>query len=108
MIVLSCRKDETNPNACNSENPLKMKWMTEWVGDLQHCVCTISIFQAEYNGENVFRPLMNDPLCQGIIENIPVYNCQGEQILTLNNFEDWSAFNTEGTNLRIIYSCPKN
>lgn len=108
VIISGCQRKESNSPDCNLDNPLEMQWMADWVGELQHCVCTISIFQAEYNGETVFWPLMNDPLCQSVIENIPVYNCLGNEILTLNNYDDWSAFNTEATKLKIIYACPKN
>ena len=108
MIISGCRREEINSTECNPENPLKMQWMTDWVRDLQHCVCTISIFQAEYHNETVFWPLMTDPLCQSVIENVPVYNCLGDEILTLNNYEDWLEFNTEVTNRKIIYACSKN
>ena len=108
IVISGCRRDETNSNTCNPENPLEMQWISDWVSELQHCVCTISIFQAEYKGETVFWPLMNDPLCKSVIENIPVYNCLGDEILTLNNYEDWFAFNTETSDLKIIYVCSKN
>ena len=108
IFVSGCRKGEINSDRCNPENPLEMQWMADWVGELHHCTCIISIFQAEFNGETVFWALMNDPLCQSVITDIEVYNCFGEQILTLNNYEDWTVFNSEVTDLKIIYACPKN
>ena len=108
FLILSACKDETVSSNCNSENPLKMEWLANWVGELQQCPCTISIFQAEYKGQTVFWSLMNDPLCQSIIENITIYNCSGEEILILNNYEELSAFNKQVTELRIIYVCSKN
>lgn len=108
LLVFSACKEEKDSAVCNSDNPLEMQWMADWVGELQHCVCTISIFQADFNGQTVFWTLMNDPLCQSVINNISVYNCIGEEILVLDNYEDLSAFNEQATALKIIYVCPKN
>ena len=105
LVTFGCHTEETNPTGCNTENPLNMQWMADWVNELQNCVCTISIFQADFNGETVFWPLMTDPLCQSVIDNVPVYNCLGDTILTLNNYEDWSAFNATISNRKIIYVC---
>ena len=84
-----------------------MAWLADWVFDLQNCVCTVSVFQAEYEGETVFWQLMNDPLCQGVIKNIPVFNCLGEEILVLEDFESWSNFSSNVSEIRVIYSCKK-
>jgi hypothetical protein len=85
-----------------------MGWIKEWVAELQFCACTISVFQAEYYGEPVFWQLMNDPLCQSVIENITVFNCSGEEIRVLNTYQDWVDFNENVTNRKIIYVCQKN
>ena len=81
--------------------------MADWVSELKNCTCKISIFQAEYNGETVFWQLMNDPLCQGVIANIPVFNCLGEKILVLEDFESWTNFTSKVSEIKIIYSCTK-
>lgn len=107
FIMNSCNKGNDLSENCNPDNPLQMKWMAEWVGEMQNCACTISIFQAEYNGEPVFWPLIIDPLCQTVIENVPVYNCTGEEILTLNNNTDWQEFSSKITKRKIIYICPR-
>ena len=91
---------------CNPENPFEMPWMQEWISELQHCVCTISIFQAEFNDETVFWQLMNDPLCQSVISNVPVVNCLGNEIMVLEDYQDWVDFNEGITDRKIIYVCP--
>jgi hypothetical protein len=107
ILVFGCTDEENNPTGCNPENPFEMPWMQEWIAELQNCACTISIFQAEYNGEPVFWQLMNDPLCQGIIANVAVVNCLGEEIFVLNNYGDWVEFNKLVSDRRIIYACPR-
>ncbi len=108
LIASGCQKKETVSTRCNPENPLEMQWMADWVNELQHCTCTVSIFQAEFNGKTIFWPLMNDPLCQSVIKDVPVYDCLGEEILVLNSYEDWLAFNEQVANRKIIYACSKN
>jgi hypothetical protein len=107
IIFFGCNEESALTNKCNPENPLQMSWMAEWVGELQNCACTISIFQAEYDGEPVFWPLITDPLCQTVIENVPVYNCNGDEILTLNNNADWQDFSEKLTGRKIIYVCSR-
>ena len=102
-----CAYEEVDTSRCNPENPLEMEWMAVWIGELQHCICIISIFQAEYSGEPVFWQLTNDPLCQSIIDKVSVFNCLGEEILVLKNYQDWIDFNEQVTCQKIIYSCPK-
>lgn len=107
FFLIGCDDKQQSLTDCNPENPLEMNWMAEWVGELQNCACTISVFQAKYDGEPVFWPLITDPLCQTIIENIPVFNCLGEEILTLNNNNDWQEFSTKITGRKIIYVCSR-
>jgi len=106
LTLISCSSDESD-EACNAENPFEMPWMHEWIAELQNCACTISIFQADYKGEPVFWQLMNDPLCQSVITNVAVVNCLGEEILVLNNYDDWVEFNKLVSDRRIIYACPR-
>jgi len=105
IILFSCNEEPELTEKCNPENPLQMKWMAEWVGELQNCACKISVFQAEYDGEPAFWPLITDPLCQTIIENVPVFNCFGEEIFTLNNNNDWQEFSAKISGRKIIYVC---
>ena len=104
----TCNRQDTDPYRCNPENPFEMKWMQDWIEELQQCICIISVFQAEYMGETVFWQLMTDPLCQSVINNVPVVNCMGEEILILENYQDWMDFNENVTERKIIYSCPNN
>lgn len=106
LFLFSCKTEESE-GLCNPDNPFEMVWMQEWISELQHCACTISIFQAEYKGEPVFWQLMNDPLCQSVITNVAVVNCPGEEILVLNNYDDWVEFNKLVSDRRIIYACPR-
>ena len=99
---MACSKEDRYKDACNPENPFEM----EWIGDLQNCSCTVSIFQAEYEGDPVFWQLMNDPLCQGVIENIEVICCTGCELTVLEDFEALIDFQNKVTNMKIIYSCP--
>ncbi|NQU84905.1 MAG: hypothetical protein HQ541_04020 [Mariniphaga sp.] len=73
--------------------------------DLQNCPCRISVFQADFSGETVFWQLMNDPLCQSVINHVEIYYCKGEAIKVLENYDDWVVFNQNVSNLKIIYSC---
>lgn len=107
IIFFGCKEETELTEKCNPENPLQMKWMADWIGELQQCGCTTSVFQAEYEGEPVYWPLITDPLCQVVIKNVPVYNCTGEEILMLNNNADWQKFSSKTTHRKIIYSCPR-
>lgn len=95
-----------NSDECNAGNPFEMEWFSDWIRDLQQCACTISVFQAKYNGETVFWQLMNDPLCQSVIENIAVFNCSGEEILILGDYQNWVDFSEFVSDRKIIYACP--
>lgn len=106
ICFLGCSKDKTNNKECNPENPFEMKWMTEWIVDLQNCACTISIFQAEHEGETVFWQLMTDPLCQVVITDIAIHNCVGKEILIIANYNDLIDFQKKVSNMKIIYNCP--
>ena len=83
-----------------------MEWISAWISDLNNCACTVSIFQAEYEGEPVFWQLMTDPLCQGLIQDITVYCCTGCELLLLENYEDLVQFQKKVTHMKIIYNCP--
>ncbi len=106
VFLFSCSKEDRYNNECKPENPFEMGWMTEWIADLQNCACTVSIFQAEYEGETVFWQLMTDPLCQGVIQNITVHCCIGCELMVLENYDDLVAFQKKVTNMKIIYQCP--
>ena len=103
---LGCSKEDETSNECNPENPFKMAWFSDWIADLQLCACTVSIFQAEYEGETVFWQLMTDPLCQGVIKDIQVYCCKGCELLILEDYDDLVLFQKEVKNMKIIYNCP--
>ena len=108
-VLFSCKKDkggEDRIRACDVDNVLELKWMQEWVAQLQLCSCTISIFQAQYNDETVFWQMMNDPLCQGVIENISIFNCAGKEILVLDDYQAWTDFNANSSHRQIVHSCP--
>lgn len=107
IVFWSCSDDDSSPD-CNADNPLEMEWMKDIISELQNCSCTISVFQAEYEDEPVFWLLMNDPLCQSVIENVPVFNCRGDEILTLNHYAGWVTFNEKVSKRKIIYACSKN
>jgi hypothetical protein len=83
IYFLACSKEDRYKNICNADNPFEM----EWISELHNCACTVSIFQAEYEGDPVFWQLMNDPLCQGIIENIEVRCCTGCGLTVLDDFD---------------------
>ena len=104
FIIASCVSEKPT-ESCNPDNPFEMEWLQKWIEELQHCVCTISVFQAEYKGEPVFWQLMNDPLCESIITNVSVVNCWGEEILVLISYADWIEFNKHVNKGKIIYSC---
>lgn len=106
IFFFGCSKEDRYGNSCNPENPLEMDWMSEWIGKLQNCACTISIFQAEYEGNPVFWQLMTDPLCSGVIENITVHCCIGCELLVLEDYDDLVEFQNKVTDLKIIYNCP--
>jgi hypothetical protein len=106
VSLFSCKKeDEGRKMACDVDDVLELKWMQDWVGQLQKCSCTISIFQAEYNGQFVFWQLINDPLCQGVIENISVFNCSGNEIFVLDDYQAWTDFNAGSSHRKIVHSC---
>lgn len=106
LLLCACEKQH-KPEGCNADNPLQMKWLADRVLELQNCVCMVSVFQAEYKGKTVFWQLMNDPLCQGVIANVSVFDCFGEEILVLENFDNWVDFTSEVNDMKIIYSCKK-
>jgi len=106
LFILSCSKEDRNEDQCNAKNPFEMEWMSEWIADLQNCSCTISIIQANYDGEPVFWQLMTDPLCQGLIEKITVYSCIGDELLVLEHYNDLMEFQQKVTDFKIIYNCP--
>jgi len=101
-----CSKEDRYKNTCNPENPFEMEWMSEWIAELQYCACTISIFQAEYEGDAVFWQLMTDPLCPGVIENITVHCCIGCELFVLEDYDALLEFQKKVTNMKIIYNCP--
>ena len=107
IIFFGCNEEPELTEKCNPDNPLEMHWMAEWIGELQHCGCTTSVFQGEYDGGTVFWHLITDPLCQTIIENIPVFNCLGDEILLLNNNNDWQEFSSKITERKIIFVCSR-
>lgn len=106
ICFMACSKEDRYKDACKPENPFEMEWFAEWIGELQNCACTVSVFQAEYEGDPVFWQLMNDPLCQGVIENIEVRCCTGCELIVLENFDTLVEFQNKITNMKIIYSCP--
>ncbi len=107
VVFFACSDNDSSPDECNPDNPLRMDWMKEWVADLQLCSCTISIFQAEYNGKPVFWQLMTDPLCHGVFEEITIYCCTGCELLVLKSYDDLLEFQEKTSDLKIIYQCTR-
>ncbi len=105
LLLFNCSQDDQREN-CNSENPFEMKWITEWIAELQNCACTVSIFQAEYEEENVFWQLMTDPLCQGVMGNVSIHNCDGNEFLVLESSDHLAEFQKKVSGMKIIYQCP--
>lgn len=68
-------------NACTAENPLELKWMQDFIAELEcgKYSCRVSIIKTTYEGETVFYKQMTDPICNGVDE-IDLYNCVGEVI----------------------------
>jgi hypothetical protein len=87
--------------------PLNMEWFSEWIADLQQCACTVSIFQAEYEGNTVYWQLMTDPLCQGVIKDVQIYCCTGCELLVLTDNNDLVEFQQKVENMKIVYNCHK-
>lgn len=106
ICFFGCSKEERYRDGCNPENPFKMGWFSEWIGELQNCACQVSVFQAEYEDNAVFWELMTDPLCQGVIQNIQVYCCTGCELTVLETYDDLLEFQKKVTDMKIIYSCP--
>jgi len=106
VLISGCSKEDRYKNSCNAENPFEMGWFQEWISDLQNCACTISVFQAEYEGETVFWQLMTDPLCNGVTENITVRCCIGCELKVLEDLSAIVEFQKKVTNMKIIYQCP--
>lgn len=106
VFILGCSKEDRYKDQCNAENPFEMEWFQEWISDLQNCACTVSIFQAEYEGETVFWEMMTDPICQGVIENITVRCCIGCDLKVIENYDELVDFQKKVINMKIIYQCP--
>lgn len=106
IFLLGCKNDKLSGESCNPGNPFEMQWFSEWIADLQNCACTVSVFQADLEGEPVFWELMTDPLCQGVISEITIYNCEGSEYIVLNSFDELAGFQKKVKNLKIVYQCP--
>lgn len=107
FVSFNCANNEFSNGECNINNPLEMKWLAQKIDETQNCVCTTAFFQAEYMGETVFYQMIYDPLCSTIIDNVPVYNCKGEELMVLKNITDWNDFSDNVSCFKIIYSCKK-
>ena len=106
IFLTGCEKEDETGNVCNPENPFQMEWFSEWIEELQQCACTISIFQAEYDGGTVFWQLMTDPLCQAVVHEIRVYSCTGSELIVLDNYNDLMEFHKQVSDMKIVYNCP--
>ncbi len=106
LFLFGCSKEDRYKNSCNAETPFEMEWFSEWISDLQNCACTVSVFQAEYDGETVFWQMMTDPLCNGVIENITVRCCIGCELTVLEDYDALVEFQQKITSMKIIYQCP--
>jgi hypothetical protein len=107
FTLLACGDNSEDPGTCNADNPLSMDWLQDWVEDMQYCSCTISIFQAKYESETVFWQLMTDPLCQTVFSEITVFNCTGEEFITIKSYDELFEFQKKVSGMKIIYQCKR-
>jgi hypothetical protein len=104
IIIFSCEKKDI---ICNCNNPLEdIAWLKELKASFTNCTCQISIFQASYDKQTVFYSLMNDPLCNGITQQISILDCTGAALKTYSQNDQ--TFSTEVTDRKVIYSCKTN
>ena len=101
ILILSCEKAD---KVCNCNNPIEdLQWLKELKASFTNCTCQLSIIQATYDNQTVFYPIMNDPACNGIIQQINLFDCSGNTIKTYSAIDQ--AFGNEVTNRKTIYSC---
>jgi hypothetical protein len=100
FMIFSCEKNE---KICNCDNPLTdLAWLNNLKSSITNCTCRMSIVQANYNKQTVFYVIMNDPVCDGVI-NINLFDCKGEFVKNYQSLDQ--TFSSEVTNQKIIYTC---
>lgn len=100
-LVMSCEKHD---NTCGCDDPLvELAWLNELKSSFTNCSCQIAIFQAIYNKQTVFYPIMNDPFCNSY-GPIVLFDCNGN---SLKVYEPplGDTFSNEVTDRKELYTC---